>query len=44
MATGTVEQVIGPVVDIRFKHDELPRILTAIEIPNVQGATLTVEV
>ena len=44
MATGTVEQVIGPVVDIRFKSDELPEILTAIHIPNVQGATLTVEV
>lgn len=44
MATGTVEQVIGPVVDIRFKPDELPEILTAIKIPNVQGRTLTVEV
>ena len=44
MPTGTVEQVIGPVVDIRFKPDELPEILTAIEIPNVQEQTLTVEV
>ena len=44
MATGTVEQVIGPVVDIRFKPDELPEILTAVEIPNVQGQTLTAEV
>ncbi len=44
MATGTVEQVIGPVVDIRFKPDELPEILTAIKIPDVQGRTLTVEV
>ena len=44
MASGTVEQVIGPVVDIRFKSDELPEILTAIEIPNVQGRTLTAEV
>jgi F-type H+-transporting ATPase subunit beta len=44
LATGTVEQVIGPVVDIRFKPDELPEILTAIKIPNVQGRTLTVEV
>ncbi len=44
MATGTVEQVIGPVVDIRFKPEELPEILTAIEIPNVQGRTLTTEV
>ncbi len=44
MATGTVEQVIGPVVDIRFKPDELPEILSAIHIPDVQGKTLTVEV
>jgi len=44
LATGTVEQVIGPVVDIRFKPDELPEILTAVEIPNVQGQTLTAEV
>ncbi len=44
MATGTVEQVIGPVVDIRFKAEELPEILTAVEIPNVQGQTLTAEV
>lgn len=44
MATGTVDQVIGPVVDIRFKPDELPEILTAVEIPNVQGQTLTAEV
>jgi len=44
LATGTVEQVIGPVVDIRFKSEELPEILTAIEIPNVQGQTLTAEV
>ncbi|NLN78218.1 MAG: F0F1 ATP synthase subunit beta [Armatimonadetes bacterium] len=44
MATGTVEQVIGPVVDIRFKSDELPEILTAVEIPDVLGQTLTVEV
>jgi F-type H+-transporting ATPase subunit beta len=44
LATGTVEQVIGPVVDIRFKPDELPELLTAIEIPGVRGETLTVEV
>ena len=44
MATGTVNQVIGPVVDIQFPPDELPDILNAIHIPNVQGQTLTVEV
>lgn len=44
MATGKVDQVIGPVVDIRFPPDGLPEILSAIHIPNVQGQTLTVEV
>jgi len=44
MPTGTVEQIIGPVVDIRFKPDELPELLTAIQIPDVREQTLTVEV
>ena len=44
MATGKVSQVIGPVVDIRFPADELPEIMNAVEIPNVQGRTLTAEV
>ena len=29
---GEVVQVIGPVLDIRFAHDELPPLLNAIEI------------
>lgn len=29
---GEVVQVIGPVLDIRFGHDELPALLNAIEI------------
>ncbi len=28
---GEVVQVIGPVLDIRFAHDELPALLNAIE-------------
>jgi F-type H+-transporting ATPase subunit beta len=44
MATGKVSQVIGPVVDIRFPADELPEILNAVNIPDVRGETLTVEV
>ncbi len=44
MAKGTVAQVIGPVVDIQFAQEELPEILNAIVIPNVQGHDLTVEV
>ena len=44
MATGKVAQVIGPVVDIKFPPEELPEILNAIHIPDVQGQTLTAEV
>ncbi|HAJ74605.1 MAG TPA: F0F1 ATP synthase subunit beta [Lachnospiraceae bacterium] len=31
---GKVVQVIGPVLDVRFEHDELPALLNAIEIEN----------
>jgi len=31
---GTVIQVMGPVLDIRFSEDALPELLTAIEVPN----------
>ncbi len=37
---GEVVQVIGPVLDIRFAHDELPALLNAIEIES-NGAKLT---
>ena len=30
---GTVIQVMGPVLDIRFADDQLPQLLNAIEIP-----------
>ncbi len=40
---GEVVQVIGPVLDIRFAHDELPALLNAIEIDN-QGEQLIAEV
>ena len=32
--TGTVIQVMGPVLDIRFPDDALPELLSAIQIPN----------
>ena len=41
--TGEVVQVTGPVLDIRFAHDELPALLNAIEVDN-QGVKLTAEV
>ena len=31
---GTVIQVMGPVLDIRFADDHLPELLSAIEVPN----------
>ncbi|MCC8049268.1 MAG: F0F1 ATP synthase subunit beta [Clostridiales bacterium] len=40
---GEVVQVIGPVLDIRFPHDELPALLNAIEIDN-HGKKLVAEV
>ena len=32
--TGKIVQVTGPVLDIRFGHDQLPALLNAIEIDN----------
>ena len=40
---GTVVQVIGPVLDIRFADGELPNLLSAIEIEN-EGRKVTAEV
>ena len=44
MRVGEVVQVVGPVVDVRFKPEELPGILNAITIPDEEHhRTLTVE-
>ena len=40
---GKIAQVIGPVVDVRFEQDELPGLLSALEIDN-HGKKLVVEV
>ena len=40
---GTVIQVMGPVLDIRFADDQLPQLLNAIEIP-VGDHTIVAEV
>ncbi|MBR0482182.1 MAG: F0F1 ATP synthase subunit beta [Firmicutes bacterium] len=40
---GTVVQVVGPVLDIRFSEENLPDLLNAIEIDN-NGTKLTAEV
>lgn len=41
--TGTVVQIIGPVLDIRFEAGSLPRLLDAVEIVN-NGERLIAEV
>ena len=41
---GEVIQIIGPVVDVRFKALHLPNLLTALEIKRADGTSLTVEV
>ena len=40
---GTVIEIMGPVLDIRFADDELPALLSAIEIPS-NGKTIVAEV
>ena len=40
---GTVSQIMGPVLDIRFPDGRLPELLSAIEIPNGE-ATVVAEV
>ena len=40
---GTVIQVMGPVLDIRFSEESLPELLSAIEVPN-GDATIVAEV
>lgn len=41
---GKVVQVIGPVVDIRFKEEHLPNLLDAIRIEKEEDDTIVVEV
>ncbi len=41
--TGTVTQIMGPVLDIRFADGQLPQLLSAIEIPH-NGETIVAEV
>ena len=40
---GTVVQIMGPVLDIRFAEDQLPQLLSAIEIPHGED-TIVAEV
>ncbi len=42
--TGKIVQVIGPVVDVLFEENDLPKLLTAVEIPLQNEQPLIVEV
>lgn len=41
---GTVVSIIGPVLDIKFDAGQLPKLLSAVQIPTQDGKTLVVEV
>ena len=41
---GTIKQVVGPVVDVQFKDQHLPELLTALVIPLGKDKQLTIEV
>ncbi|HHT67617.1 MAG TPA: F0F1 ATP synthase subunit beta [Erysipelotrichaceae bacterium] len=41
---GTIKQIVGPIVDVQFKNQHLPKLLTALVIPLANNKTLTVEV
>ena len=41
---GKIIQVVGPIVDVQFKDQHLPELLTALEIPLKDENKLTVEV
>ena len=41
---GKIIQVVGPIVDVQFKDQHLPELLTALEIPLPDGHKLVVEV
>ena len=41
---GEIVQVIGPIVDVKFKKEHLPKLLTALKIELQNKASLTIEV
>ena len=41
---GVIVQAVGPIVDVRFKDEHLPELLTALVVPLGEGKTLTLEV
>lgn len=41
---GIVVQAVGPVIDVRFKNEHLPELLTALKVSLQKGKELTLEV
>ncbi len=41
---GRIVQIVGPIVDVRFKKNKLPDLLTALKIIRDDGETLVIEV
>ena len=41
---GKIVQVVGPIIDVSFKDEHLPELLTALQITFKDGRTLTCEV
>ena len=44
LVKGRIVQAVGPIVDVEFKDQHLPELLTALKIEVEKGKTLTVEV
>lgn len=44
MNKGRIDQIIGPVVDIKFKEDEMPELLNAVTINTADGKRIVTEV
>ena len=43
MSKGIIHQIIGPVIDIKFREDEMPELLNAVDI-RFEGRTIVAEV
>ena len=43
MSKGIIHQIIGPVIDIKFKEDEMPELLNAVEV-EYEGRKIVTEV
>jgi len=44
LVKGKIVQAVGPIIDVEFKNQHLPELLTALNIPLRDGKTLVVEV